>query len=325
MAKDRLITGGASNRVDAAVDVNHIRVAVSICAYTEKRWDMLVDAIASVQEQSYPVEQIIVCIDHNEGLAERCHRHVDKWANGTKVPIIVVENQYDGRLGSARNTALRYAECDVVAFLDDDARADSDWLRFLVAPYHDSDVVAVGGAPIPVLETSRPRWFPPQLDWVFGCYYEGLPKELGLAQRLIGASMSVRKEALSAIGGFHSDNHDDMDMCHRLAHRWPDQRILLEPLAVVHHNVSAERVTWGYFWRRCFFVNKGKVKAFRDMGSAASLDADRRFVLGALRRSAISGFEDVLRCDGYGIVRFGVVVAGAALAAAGHIAGRLIG
>ena len=39
--------------------------------------------------------------------------------------------------------------------------------------------VAVGGAPLPRYETGRPRWFPANFDWVFGCAYAGLPTELG--------------------------------------------------------------------------------------------------------------------------------------------------
>ena len=86
-----------------------------------------------------------------------------------------------GRLGSARNTGVEQASSEIVAFLDDDAAADPDWLKFMVAPYDQPEVVAVGGAPLPVFETPRPAWFPPQLDWVFGCYYDGLPTELAPA------------------------------------------------------------------------------------------------------------------------------------------------
>ena len=83
--------------------------------------------------------------------------------------------------------------------------------------------------------------------------------------RLIGANMSVRRAALHQIGGFHSDNHDDMDMCHRLMNTRPADQIVYEPMAQVHHHVPRSRTTWSYFWRRCFVVNKGKVEAFRQM------------------------------------------------------------
>ena len=92
------------------------------------------------------------------------------------------------------------------------------WTGF-VLPYGNELVVAVGGAPMPEFEGARPRWFPFEFDWVFGCAYSGLPEKQAPLARLIGANMSVRRLALAEIGGFHSDNHDDMDMCHRLMHR----------------------------------------------------------------------------------------------------------
>ncbi len=135
--------------------------------------------------------------------------------------------------------------------------------------------------------------------------------------------MSARRDALDAIGGFHSDNHDDMDMCLRLAHQRGRESIVMEPRAVVYHNVGAERVTWNYLWRRCFFVNKGKVKAFRDMGSAASMKADVKFVTGAIRRSAVQCVRDLMRGDVKGLSRLTVLVVSLLLAASGNIAGQI--
>lgn len=190
-------------------------------------------------------------------------------------------------------------------------------------PYVLPEVMAVGGAPLPVFESPRPAWFPPQLDWVFGCYYDGLPGELAEVLRLIGVSMSVRKEALNAIGGFQSDNHDDMDMCHRLAHLRPHQLILLEPRVVVFHHVPLERVSWSYLWRRCFFVNKSKYVALKNMGPAASMEADFRFVMSALRRGALQCSRDLSHGDLYGIARLAVLLTSIFLAAAGNFAGRI--
>ena len=54
---------------------------------------------------------------------------------------------------SARNTGVEHATGDIVAFLDDDASADKDWLALLMAPYQQAEVVAVGGAPVPLFES----------------------------------------------------------------------------------------------------------------------------------------------------------------------------
>ncbi len=296
-------------------------VSVVICAYTEDRWHLLLHSVESVQQQSRRPVEIIVCVDHNDALLERCRR---QWAERVvchPVPVVLA-NKYQGRLGSARNSAAEVARGDIVAFLDDDAWADPDWLELLLAPYADELVVAVGGAPLPEFETARPRWFPFEFDWVFGCAYSGLPETQAPVARLIGANMSVRRPALAEIGGFHSDNHDDMDMCHRLAHLRPAERIVYEPEARVHHFVPATRTTWAYFWRRCFFVNKGKVSAFDQMEGARSLSADIGFVSRALSRGVSSGLRQALRGDLWGAARAVTIVAGVVLAGSGHVAGR---
>jgi len=299
-----------------------LTVSVVICAYTEERWPLLVRSVASARHQQREPLEVIVCIDHNDALLQRCRR---EWAQGPgdgHVPVVVVASKYDGHQGAARNTALEIADGDIVAFLDDDARAEPDWLDQLLAPYEDERVVAVGGAPLPEFEGERPNWFPFEFDWVFGCAYAGLPQSRAILARLIGANMSVRREALASIGGFHRDHHEDMDMCHRLVHIYPDALIMYEPTARVRHYVPESRTAWSYYWRRCFFVNKWKVEAFRQMGGAASLSADVGFVSEALTRGVPRALGQAARGDRWGAARAGVIVVGIALAGAGYLAGQ---
>jgi len=224
--------------------LERLPAAVVICAYTMQRWELLRQAVASVRAQSVQPRQIVLVVDHNEELLERCLR---EWpatgqqpaagqesAAGQELvpPVEVVANRFDGRLGSARNTGVELLTTDVVAFLDDDAAADPTWLETLLAVYReDGDAVAVGGSPQPRYVTGRPAWFPSEFSWVYGCHYVGLPNERAPARHLIGAAMSARVDALRKIGGFHSDNHDDMDMCHRMAAQFGPASVLYEPRA----------------------------------------------------------------------------------------------
>ena len=47
---------------------DHLSVSIVICAYTERRWDLLLDVIESVRAQRLAPQEIIVVVDHNEDL-----------------------------------------------------------------------------------------------------------------------------------------------------------------------------------------------------------------------------------------------------------------
>ena len=313
---------------------------VIIPAYTLNRWDLLSKAVASVEAQTRPPVELILCIDHNPELLDRC---TEQWGNRVSpagFPIHVVPNRFEQNEGDAeahvkahgskrrfgagwaRNSGAEMARGDVLAFLDDDAAAEPDWLEYLLAPYEDPNTVAVGGAPLPSYETGRPNWFPANFDWVFGCAYEGMPKQLAPLAHLIGANMSVRRDAFEKIGGFHSIDFDDLDLCMRIATQFPGQVVLFEPQAVVHHYVPAQRVAWSYFWRRCFFVNREKVDAFADMGEAANIRAEREFVRRAMTRQTSIELANVVRRDWTGLSRLGAMTVGVVMAGLGHGVGR---
>jgi len=224
---------------------------------------------------------------------------------------------------AGRNAGASLVHGDLLFFLDDDASAAPDWLARLLDVYRSQPhAMAVGGAPRPDYAAARPEWFPPDYDWVFGCHYLGLPNHREPVRHLIGANMSARLDPLLAVGGFHADNHDDMDLSHRLAHHHGPDAVVYEPKAEVHHHVSAQRLTWSYFWRRCFFVNRGKVGAFADMGEAGNLGAELRFGMRVLGNTG-RGLVALLRGNRARFLQTQAAAAGLAFAVCGHVVGRI--
>lgn len=313
-------------------------VSVVIPAYTMERWPLLKKGVESVRRQTREVEAIVVCIDNNDELLGCAQA---EWDSMSGVPVRVIANRHDEHLaqvamhqrahgttrrfgaGSGRNTAAETVTSDIVAFMDDDAWAEPDWIEQLLTVYEDQNVVSVGGAPLPEFESNRPAWFPRNFDWVFGCAYEGLPATIAPLRHLIGANMSVRREAFAAVGGFLGSDFDDLNLCMRLAERYGEQSIYYSPSAVVHHYVPTQRTSWRYFWRRCYFVNREKVAVFRRIGSAANLVAEREFVARSFREQMSRELRRGLSGDANAIRAVLAMIVGIGLAGAGHMRGRL--
>jgi GT2 family glycosyltransferase len=319
-----------------------ISFSVIIPAYTLERWDLLVRAVESVSRQEFQPCELILAIDDNHELVEQCRRTWnDEEASRLSLQPLVVdcssgEDQFERNLhsqvhgtvrrfgaGAARNMAAALATGDVLAFMDDDAEADADWLAWQSTHFERGETVAVGGRPIPRYETRRPPWIPDEYDWVFGCAYRGLPESAAPARHLIGASLSCRRDSFERIGGFHSIDFDDMDLCHRLAATFGPNTLIYEPNAIVHHYVPAARVSWNYFWRRCFYVNRYKVLAFNEMGDAANLAAELSFALRLLKRRSRDVVRGIAKRDRLLLLQAFVAALGLILAGAGHVTGQI--
>lgn len=314
-------------------------VTAIIPAYTMDRWELLRRAVASARNQTLPPIEVIVSIDNNDELLDACRLSFASEGEGVPVRVISGEFLHEERdlsihaqahgarrrfgAGQARNVAAAEAKGEILVFLDDDAEAEPTWIEEMVKPYADGRVLAVGGAPHPNYATKRPRWFPRQFDWVFGCFYDGMPTATGPFARLIGANMSVRADALMRIGGFHSIDFDDMDMCHRIAALGGYASVVFTPSAVVRHRVPADRVSWHYFWRRCFYVNMSKVETHRGMGSASSLAPEIAFVVRTMTVGVIREAQMMFRGDWHAVLRIGAILVGVASAAAGNAVGRM--
>jgi glycosyltransferase involved in cell wall biosynthesis len=300
-------------------------VSVVICAYTEARWDDLLAAIASVDEQRdrTPLE-IVVVIDHNSALLDR--------VAAAKLRIRLTENVGARGLSGARNSGVRLAEGEIVAFLDDDAMADPGWLEALVATYDDPAVAGAGGAIRPLWQTGRPGWWPEEFDWVVGCTYRGMPVRRAVVRNVIGCNMSFRRELLGSIGGFSDGigrigtrplGAEETELSIRLGRRWPDRTIVYEPAAAVDHRVPAGRATFSYFRSRCYAEGLSKAAVSKLVGSSHALATERSYAVRTLGGAVLTALGQAVRGDRGALERAFAIVAGLAVTTAGYVVGMV--
>jgi GT2 family glycosyltransferase len=302
-------------------------VSVVICSYTEERWDDLVAAVESVDRQSRPALETILVSDHNTPLLRRMREELPG--------AVALENSGERGLSGARNSGIAVATGSVIAFLDDDAVAEPDWLERLAADYCDPLVMGVGGSVEPSWPEGRPRSLPDEFDWVFGCTYRGVPTTASPVRNLIGANMSFRREVFDAVGGFRCGigrvgnrpmGCEETELCIRAAQLRPGTRMLFDPRARVSHRVGPDRMSWDYFRRRCYSEGLSKALVSRHAGSGAGLASERAYVMRTVPRGVARGLGDaLLRGDLWGLSRAAAIVGGLAVTSAGFLVGAVQG
>jgi cellulose synthase/poly-beta-1,6-N-acetylglucosamine synthase-like glycosyltransferase len=110
--------------------------AASIVIVSRGRPALLRRCLVGLDQQDHPEFEIIVVADA-DGVAEVAHMG---WADRVKVIRFDEAN-----ISAARNEGISAAAAPVVAFIDDDAVAEHDWLRRLTAPITEKRADAAGG------------------------------------------------------------------------------------------------------------------------------------------------------------------------------------
>jgi GT2 family glycosyltransferase len=303
----------------------NFRASVIIAAYTDERWPDIERVVESVQRQTLqPVETLLV-VDNNRELAER--------ARVAFPGVTIVEHSGARGASAAHNAGVAVAGGDIVAFIDDDAVADLDWLAHLLAPFTDPKVACTGGSILPAWDGEAPAWFPPEFLWVLGCTYRGLPPTAAAVRNVITANMAIRKPVFDALGGFNvhigrSGSNalgcEETDLCIRVRQRDPEAQVIYEPAARVWHRVPAQRGNRRYFYTRCFAEGLSKARLSRLVGAGDGLSSERRYVVRALPVGFARGLLDSVRTRRLaGAQRSFAMASGLAAASMGYLSDSL--
>ena len=298
--------------------------SVIICAYTEKRWDDLVAAIESVQQQN--AREIVVVVDHNPALLTQ----VQAYFPG----VIGIENSEPQGLSGARNSGVAIAQGTLVAFLDDDAMAEPDWLARLCRCCEDPQVMGTGGTVEPYWLSKQPKWFPEEFYWTLGCTYQERPEKPIVVRNPFGGCTCYRRELFEAVGGFRTGigrdrsarpmGGEETELCIRARQHWPERIFLYEPGAIIHHRIPAARATWRYFRTRCYAEGLSKAVVAQYVGTKDGLASERSYIVSNLVRGVTHGLKDTfVRHDIAGIARAGAIVAGLITTMSGYLVGSI--
>lgn len=245
---------------------DHPRTPTSIAVCTRDRADDLQRCLQAL-ESSVAVEDEILVIDSCSS-GETTRKVVQRFP---EVHYIRVERP---GLDRARNRAIREARHEILAFIDDDAVPDPEWVRALSDHFYHPNVACVTGLTMPAeLETVAQEKFEQYSPFGRGferkSFERGTFHPIGAGEIGSGTNMAVRVKAMEKIGlfdealdaGTPTYSGGETEMFSRLLAA--GYRIIYEPRALnwhYHRRSMRElrRTIYGYgvgtyaFWTRKF-------------------------------------------------------------------------
>lgn len=220
----------AYSQVPFPTDLPWPAISVVVCTYNGSR--TIRDCLDGLRKLEYPNFEVVIV---NDGSKDNTGEIIKDYG----FRVITTENR---GLSSARNTGMRAAKGEIVAYIDDDARPDPHWLTYLAATFLTTDHVGVGGPNLPPKDDGS----------IAACVANspGGPVHVLLtdekAEHIPGCNMAFRKEALEAIGGFDHQFRiagDDVDLCWRLQQN--GGTLGFNPAAMVwHHRRNSVKAYW---------------------------------------------------------------------------------
>lgn len=256
-------------------------VSIVICTYRNERYNDLIEAINSLKSQSYNNLEIVVVVDGNNGL----YNEIVK--SGIEVDKLILNEENLG-LSYSRNRGTIEAGGNIIAFFDDDAVADTNWVKELVRTYEEYDAIATGGKILPKWVTKKPKFLPEEYYWLIGVTHKGFPEEMSEVRNTFGSNISFKAEVLKALGGFKSEmgvkgkrllQGEETELCERMQKKF-GQGVIYNPNALVYHNVFPERLKPNFLLKRAFWQGYSK-RMMKELGY--SMNEESYFLKGVIR------------------------------------------
>jgi GT2 family glycosyltransferase len=240
-----------------------MKVSVIISTYSLDMYEEFSDAVESVISQTYDNIEILAVIDGSEN-SDIVHEQTLSDYGGK---VRVHENEENVGVIEGRNRGAEIATGDVIAFMDDDAVADEDWVEELVDTYERRDAIAVGGRMEPIWVSNRPKFLPEEFYWLVGATYEGFPEEETEVRNTFASNISFRREVFLELGGFgllsggrKGDKNiqgGETELGLRMRREY-GEGVVYNPDAVVGHKVYEHRTRARWLLDRAFWQGYSK-------------------------------------------------------------------
>ena len=259
-------------------------ISAVVCTHTLDNYNNLIEAVDSLLNQTHSEKEIIVVVDGNKALYEKV---VGQFRGNEAVKTILVESNIG--VSGARNAGIKMARGDIIAFMDDDAFADREWMDKLIATYRDYDAIGVGGKILPVWTQGAPDYLPEELYWLAGATHKGFAEEkIGEVRNAFGPNMSFRREVFAKVGMFNENlgfaerrafyiQAEEPEFALRVR-RELGKGVMYNPAAIIYHRIAPSKLKVGVLLKRAFYQGYSKALMRKLNITADSIAAEKSYL-----------------------------------------------
>ena len=249
---------------------------ISIIIPTRNRAALLqktLESLLTCRREEVNFEVIIVDNNSTDNTEKVSLGYYEKFEN-----LIYLKERVPG-LHSGRHAGLLKSRGNILAYLDDDAEVQKDWLIGINESFQDDKLMLLGGNNYPNWQTNPPVWL--KIMWEDAKQKVGYLGPLSIIDsdfsinmnpRLVfGCNFIIRKSALLEIGGFHPDalpeellvfrGDGETYVSDKIAEK--DWKVKFDHRVSIYHAVTKERMTAKYFRKRAF--NQGVSNSYSDL------------------------------------------------------------
>ena len=256
-----------------------MKVSVILCTYAVERYEDFYEAAESILNQIYEPIQLVIVIDGNAVVYDRAMSDLGSHENA-----LIHHNRKNRGVSYSRTKGAALASGEIVAFIDDDAVAESDWATQLVEAYGEHDAVAVGGRMEGEWLAGRPWFLPAEFDWIVGVTHPGFGVDCEEVRNTFESNLSFRRDVFLELGGFNeqlgpdanSYSHSEgAEIGIRLQAEY-DRGVVYNADAVVRHKVFEHRTQVLWLLSRAF--EQGASKRRMSVDSASSTGEESAYL-----------------------------------------------
>lgn len=183
--------------------MTNLNFSVVVCTYN--RYKYLKKCIDSLLSQSINKSSFEILV-MDDGSTDETEKLIQKYKKKLSVPQIHYFKSKNIGLAHSRNLALKQAKSKYIAFIDDDAKADLNWLKNALKYFNNlknkKEIKGITGPVLPYYIVKKPVWFKDEYE---ADIKSSVSRYLKIGESFSGPNMILNKDFVNKFKGFGED------------------------------------------------------------------------------------------------------------------------